>query len=297
MRVLVLFLLSVLPVMAVESTPLRVVCTTTILRDIAQQVGGIRVEAVSLLKAGADPHTFQPAPDVSRLIAAADMVVINGLGYEGWIEQLIIQAGVSRERLVVASAGVEPMTAGAHAHNGHGHKDHQDPHAWHDAKNGMIYAANLQKAFTAADPAGSADFAAWSELYQAHLRTVDFWIRKQIATIPPERRVLVTSHDALSYFARCYGLEVIPVEGITTGQEPDPASCSALIADLRKRQIPAVFIESTASPRVVERLGKEAGARLGGTLLADSLDLPGRLGSTYIGMFMHNTRIIVMGLQ
>jgi len=253
---------------------------------------------VSLMRAGADPHTYQPTPDDVRLIAGAQVVVVNGMGYEGWLDQLIAAAGVTRERVVVASTGIEAMTAGAHRHaDGHDHGGDQDPHAWHDAKNGMRYVANLRDAFTAADAAGAADYAAWTELYQAQLRVIDAWVKKQIATLPSERRVLVTSHDAMSYFARAYGLDVVPVEGITTGQEPDPASFAKLITLLRTRGVSAVFIESSANPKVVERLGIEAGARLGGILLTDSLDLPGRLGDSYLGMFAHNARTIVGALK
>jgi zinc/manganese transport system substrate-binding protein len=252
---------------------------------------------VSLLKAGADPHTFQPSPDDVSVIASARIVVMNGLGYEGWVEQLIKQAGTPRDRVVVATTGIEPMTAGAHHHGNHEHGGDQDPHAWHDAKNGMRYVTNIRDALIAADPAGEKDFAAWAELYQAQLRVMDAWIRKQVATIPPERRVLVTSHDALSYFARSYGLDVVPVEGIATGQEPNPARFSELIATLRKRGIPAVFVENSVNPRTVERLGVEAGARLGGVLLTDSLAASGHLGDNYLGLFMHNTRTIVGALQ
>ncbi len=298
MRHLLLLVLTCVALGAAERAPLRVVCTTTILADIARQVGGAHIEAVSLMKAGADPHTYQPTPDDVRLIAGARLVVVNGLGYEGWLDQLIAAAGVTRERVLVASTGVEAMTAGAHAHNdGRQHGGDQDPHAWHDAKNGMRYAANLRDAFTALDAAGGPDYAAWTDLYQAQLRVVDSWVKKQIATLPNERRVLVTSHDALAYFARAYGLEVVPVEGIATGQEPDPARFSALITLLRNRGVPAVFIESTANPRIVERLGIDAGARLGGTLLSDSLDVAGRAGDSYLGMFAHNTRTIVAALK
>ena len=296
---LLVFILPVSQTMAaVENAPLRVVCTTTILADLARQVGGSRVEVVSVMKAGVDPHTYQPTPDDVRVIASAQIVVVNGLGYEGWLDQLIAAAGVGRERVVVASSGVEAITASGHDHaDGHHHAGEHDPHAWHDAKNGMRYAANVRDAFIAADPAHANDYHAWTDLYQAQLRVMDAWVKKQIAALPVERRVLVTSHDALAYYARAYGLEVVAVEGIATGQEPDPAHFSALITLLRQRGVPAVFIETTANPKVVERLGIEAGARLGGTLLSDSLHLQGRLGDSYLGMFAYNTRIIVSGLQ
>ena len=293
-----LFLPWSLVLSGADNASLRVVCTTTILADIARQVGGARIEVVSLMKAGVDPHTYQPTPDDVRVIASAQIVVVNGLGYEGWLDQLIAAAGVGRERVVVASSGVEAITASGPDHaDGHHHAGEHDPHAWHDAKNGMRYAANVRDALVIADPAHANDYQAWTDLYQAQLRVMDAWVKKQIATLPIERRVLVTSHDALAYFARAYGLEVIAVEGIATGQEPDPAHFSSLITLLRQRGVPAVFIETTANPKVVERLGIEASAQLGGTLLSDSLQLPGRLGDSYLGMFAYNTRVIVSGLQ
>ncbi len=283
---------------AAGSAPLRVVSTTTILADLVTQVGGARIDSRCLIRPGVDGHTYQPTPDDVKLIASARLVVVNGLGFEGWIDQLVQAAGVPRERIVTASAGVEPMTAGDHDETAHAHKHgDSDPHAWQDAKNGMRYAANLRDAFTTADPAGADDYAAWCEAYTAQLRVVDAWVRKQLAALPAERRVLVTSHDALGYFGRAYGLEIIAVEGVATGQEPDAARVAALIALLRKRQVKSVFIENVANPKVVESIGREGGARLGGSLFSDSLDLPGRPAGSYIGMFLTNTRTIVNGLK
>jgi zinc/manganese transport system substrate-binding protein len=297
MRALLLLTLC-LAAIAGEAMPLRVVSTTTVLADIVRQIGGGRVESLSLLKPGTDAHTYQPTPDDVRLIASARLVVVNGLGFEGWIDQLIAAAGGQRP-VVVASAGVEPMSAGERDEGGAGHQHTHgaDPHAWQDAKNGMLFVANIRAALTAADPAGADDYAAWADAYAAQLRVVDAWIRKQISQLPAERRVLVTSHDALGYFGRAYGMEVVPVEGIATGQEPDPARVVALIALLRQRQVKAVFIENVANPKVVERLGAEGGAHLGGSLYTDSLDLPGRPAGTYIGMFLANVRTIVGGLK
>ena len=297
MRLALLLLVSLVAVGA-ESAPLRVVSTTTVLADIVRQIGGGRVESLSLLKPGSDAHTYQPTPDDVKLIASAQVVVVNGLGFEGWIDQLIAAAGGQRP-VVVASTGVEPMTAGVRAEGsaGHQHTHGADPHAWQDAKNGMLFVANIRAALAAADPAGADDYAAWADAYSAQLRVVDAWIRKQVSSLPAERRVLVTSHDALGYFGRAYGLEVVPVEGIATGQEPDPARVVALIALLRQRQVKAVFIESVANPKVVERIGAEGGAHLGGSLFTDSLDLPGRPAGTYIGMFLANVRTIVDGLR
>ena len=267
---------------AAEPIPLRVVATTTMLADIVRQVGGGRVAVTSLLAPGVDGHTWQPAPDDLQRLAAARLVVVNGLGFEAWLDQVIANAG-TKPNVVVASAGVTPRGG--------------DPHAWQDARNGMRYAQAIGAALAAADPAGADDYAAWTEAYVAQLRVVDAWVRKQIATLPATARVLVTSHDALGYYGQAYGLEVIAVEGIATGQEPDPQHVADLIALLRARHVKAVFIETVASPKVVEQIGAEGGAALGGSLFSDSLDVPGSPAGSYIGMFLANTRTIVDGLR
>ncbi len=267
---------------AAEPSPLRVVASTTMLADIVRQVGGARVAVTSLLAPGVDGHTWQPAPADIQRIATARLVVVNGLGFEGWLDQVIANAG-ARPTVVVASTGVTPRGG--------------DPHAWQDARNGMRYAQAIGAALAAADPAGADDYAAWTEAYVAQLRVVDAWVRKQIASLPPTARVLVTSHDALGYYGLAYGLEVIAVEGIATGQEPDPQHIAGLITLLRARHVKAVFIESVASPKVVEQIGAEGGAALGGSLFSDSLDVPGAPAGTYIGMFLTNTRAIVDGLR
>jgi zinc/manganese transport system substrate-binding protein len=289
------FLLS-LPLRGEETERPLVVCSTTILADMARQICGTRLTVHSLVPAGIDPHHFQPTPDDVRLVARARLVIVNGLGYEGWLAKLMEAAGINSEHVLIASHGIDAMTAGAHHHSEQQHPNEQDPHAWHDAKNGMQYVANMRDKFSDIDPAGAADYAAWGELYQAHLRVMDAWIRKQVATIPNEQRIIVTSHDALSYFARAYGFQVISVAGITTGQEPDAARFSALIDQLRAKKVAAVFIEQAANPRLVERLGQESGARLGAALFTDSLAPAGQFGGTYIDMFRHNTRAIVRGL-
>lgn len=293
----VLAVLAGVPGAAADATPLRVVSSTTMLADIVRQVGGDRVESLSLLKPGVDGHTFEPAPDDIKLIGSARLVVVNGLGFEGWLDQAIAASG-TKAPVTVASAGVAPLAGGADEPGHQGRHEHGlDPHAWQDARNGIVYAQNIRDALSAADPAGKDDYAAWTDAYVAQLRVVDAWVRKQIAALPAESRVLVTSHDALSYYGKAYGLEIEPVEGIATGQEPDAAHIAALIALLGRRHVKAVFIENVSSPKVVEQIGREGGAQLGGSLFSDSLDQPGRQAGTYLGMFLANTRVIVRGLR
>jgi zinc/manganese transport system substrate-binding protein len=273
-----------------EGAPLRVVCANTILADMVRQLGGDRVTAISLVRSGVDPHSWEPTPADIGVIASARLVVVNGLGLEGWLEHAISSSGTTAA-VVVASAGIAALQGGDAAAHG------VDPHAWQDAANGQRYARAIRDALIAVDPAGSEDYAAWAEIYLAELRAVDAWVRQQIARLPAERRILVTSHDALGYFARAYGMEIRTVEGMAPGQEPDAAHIAELISLIRTRQLRAVFIETMASAKVIERIGAEGGAVLGGRLYSDSLAGPGEQASTYLGMFLANTRTIVRALR
>jgi zinc/manganese transport system substrate-binding protein len=275
--------------------PIRVVASTTMIADIVREVGGDRVDCISLLKPGVDGHTWEPTPDDITLISSAKLIVVNGLGFEVWLARAI-EASRTTAHVTTASTGVVPLPSSEQSAPGapvHAY----DPHAWQDARNGIIFAQNIRDALIAVDPAGKDDYTAWAEVYIAQLRLVDAWVRKQIAALPAASRVLVTSHDALAYYAKAYGLEVEPVEGIVPGQEPDAAHIAALIDLIRQRHVKAVFIENVMNPKVLTQIGQEGGAVLGGSLYSDSLAPPGHLASTYIGMFLSNTRVIVQGLR
>ncbi len=295
-RLLALLVAGALSCAGVDDTgrpngPLTVVATCTIVADIARHVAGPRAEVRSLLPPGVDAHVYQPTPADVAAIAAADVVIVNGLGFEGWIDQVVRQSGY-RGQVVVASAGVTPLPwTGDHAT-----PDQVDPHAWQDVANGMVYAQAIRDGLSAADPAGAGDYAALTVLYAAQLRALDAWVRKQVATLPERSRLVVTSHDALRYFGVAYGIEIHAVEGIVTGHEPDPGRIAALISLVRERAVRAVFIENVANPAVVERVAAESGARLGGSLYTDSLGAPESAGGTYSGMIAANTRTIVAGL-
>lgn len=276
----------------------QVVATNTILADIARHVGGDRVTVTSLLSPGLDAHVFQPTPDDAKRVASSAVVVENGLGLEGWMRDLVRSSGFAG-RLITASAGITPLAGdGCTAHKDDD-KAHgcSDPHAWQDLANGIRYAQNIRDGLSAADPLGAADYSAWSDAYCGQLRVLDSWVRRQIASVPVDRRVLVTSHAALSYFGRAYGLDMHAVEGVASGQEPDAKHLAELIGLLRARRIGAVFIDNVSNPNAVQRVGAEAGVANGGRLFSDSLDAPGSPAGTYAGMFLVNTRTIVRGLE
>lgn len=290
---------------AEEPARLRVVATTTILADIARQVGGDRVVVRSLLPPRAEVHGYEPTPADVAAIGAADLVVVNGLGLEGWLARLVQEANAGG-RIVTASERVEPLVAAqGHGHDhGHDHGDHDhggsgtDPHAWLDARNGALYAERIAEAFAAADAAGADDYRAWGAIYAAQLRLVDAWIRREIATVPEPQRVLVTTHDSLSYFARAYGLRVLPLRGSDPAHEPDAAGLAAVIASVRASGVRAAFLEDGAEgDRMVAQVAQEAGIAVGGRLLTDALAPPGEPGDSYLGLLTIDARAVVRGLR
>ena len=278
-----------------RTRPLQVVCGNAVVWDIARQIGGDRIRATSLVPPGADPHQFQPTAAEAKALAGADLVVLNGLGFEGWFEPLARESSY-RGRVVVASAGcVARQLAAAHGHD-HGHDHaHDDPHAWMDLANGQRYAENIRDALIAADPAGTADYRAWGDACAASLRTLNNWVKLQIALIPPERRVLVTNHDACGHFAAAYGFTIkAPVTALEDAQ-PSAKELAALVAWIRDQRVPAVFLEHAKNPQLVLRLAEEAGVRNGGELFLDTILAEGP--SSYQGMFLLNVRRIVGALQ
>ena len=285
-----------------EPRRLRVVATTTILADITRQVGGDRITVHALLPPLAEVHGYEPTPADVTAIGGADVVVINGLGLEGWLERLITQANAGG-KIVTASERVEALVAESmchdHAH-GHGHAHGapgSDPHAWLDARNGALYAEHIAEALAAADAPGADDYRAWSAIYAAQLRLVDAWIRREIAIVPEAQRVLITTHDSLRYFAHAYGLRVMPLRGTDAAHEPDAAALAALIGAVRAAGVRAAFLEGADGDRMVVQVAREAGIALGGRLLTDALAPPGEPGDSYLSLLLVNTRTVVRGLR
>ncbi|MCM8613660.1 metal ABC transporter substrate-binding protein [Accumulibacter sp.] len=273
---------------AAEKLP--VVASFSIIGDLTQKVGGDLVEVHTLVGAGADAHVYQPTPSDARTLARARLVIVNGLGFEGWIDRLIKSSGY-RGQLAVASKGVQPLRE-AHAESGKGHRhgDDVDPHAWQDLANGGRYVANIAQALAAADPANRATYAANAGRLQEELAALDREARNTFAAVPATQRKVVTSHDAFAYFGRAYGIRFIAPVGVSTDAEPSAGEVAAIIRQIRRDRIPAIFVENISDPRLLERISRESGARIGGTLYSDSLSPPGTPGDSYLGMMRHNIR-------
>jgi zinc/manganese transport system substrate-binding protein len=288
----------VVPAMANE--PLPVVASFSILADMVKQVGGPHVEVTSLVGPNSDAHVFDPTPADAKRLAAAKLVVVNGLGFEGWLNRLVKSSGY-KGPVLTASKGVKtiPMAASDHGHS-HGHKHSHvapDPHAWQSLLNARQYVENIRVALSAAMPAHSADFQARATDYLKQIDALEKSTQARIAAVPMERRRVITSHDAFGYFARAYKVTFYPLQGLSTASEPSAADVVRIVNEIKKNKVTAIFAENISDPRVLERVAKDAGANIGGTLYADALSAPGTQADTYLKMFELNVSTIVAGIS
>ncbi|WP_156398888.1 zinc ABC transporter substrate-binding protein [Methylobacterium sp. Leaf469] len=266
---------------------LRVVATFSILGDLVSQVGGERVAVTTLVKPDADAHGYAPAPSDARTLAAADLVVVNGLGLEGWIDRLIKASG-AKAPVVVASKGIKPIEeADDHGH-GHAHDHHADPHAWQSIANAKVYVANIRDGLAKRDPAHAAAYAARATAYLGELDALEGEVRATIAKIPPAQRRIITTHDAFGYFTAAYGLTFIAPQGVSTDSEASPRDVARIVRQIRAEKIPAVFLETIADPRLMEQIARESGAAIGGKVYSDALSGPDGPAPTYVAMMRNN---------
>ena len=286
---------------------LKAVASFSILGDFVHQVGGDRVAVTTLVgpdgdahvyqPTPADAHVYQPTPADAQAVAGADIVFVNGLHFEGWLDRLTAAAG-TKAPLVVASEGVTPRQFAPgegeeeeeHADADDHDHDHgpTDPHAWQSVPNAKLYVANIAKALSAADPAGAATYAANAAAYTAKLDALDAEIRAAIAAIPENHRIIVTSHDAFGYFGQTYGMTFEAPQGISTEAEASAADVAKLITQIRAEKVPAVFMENITDPRLLEQIAAETDAKIGGTLYSDALSPADGPAATYLDMMENN---------
>ncbi len=280
---------------AVAQDRLNVVASFSILGDMTQRVGGERVQIHTLVGYDSDAHVYQPTPADARTIARADLVVINGFGFEGWIERLVKSAGY-RGKVVVASAGVKTLKRTSTGGPAHDEGAGVDPHAWQDLSNALRYVDNIESALAEVDPKGADRYRANASAFKQEISALDGEIRTSFATIPEARRKVVTSHDAFAYFGRAYGIAFIAPVGINTDAEPSAGGIAKIIRQIRNERIPAVFLESVSDPRLLERIRSESGAHIGGTLYSDSLSKANGPAHSYLDMMRHNAETLSTAL-
>ena len=257
---------------------LKVVTTFTILADMVRNVGREQVALTTLVGPDADAHVYEPTPADARALAEANLVVVNGLGFEGWIDRLVRVSGYTGP-IVVASEGIAALTV---------EENRPDPHAWQDLANGRLKVANIARAMAAADPAHADVYRRRAAAYDHELAALDRDIRSRLDTSPGGRRKVITSHDAFQYFGRAYGIDFRAPVGLSTESEPSAGELAALVRQMRDEGIHVLFIENITDPRLVEQLAREAGAVIGGRLYSDSLSGPAGPAPTYLDMFRHN---------
>jgi manganese/zinc/iron transport system substrate-binding protein len=289
-------LLAVASPATAQQKPLRVVATVSMLADTTRAVGGDRVQVVSLLGEGVDPHTYRPTrADIARL-TGADLIIANGLHLEAQLDETLKSLARSKPVLFAAERiPVERLLADDE------YKDRKDPHVWMDPKLWTLVVEAIRDKLIERDPAGRAIFEAGAKNYIAELAKLDAYTGKILETVPKGARVLVTAHDAFGYFGRAYGFEVEGIQGLSTESEAGLRRIEALVNLLVAKKIRAVFVESSVPERNVRALVEGARARghqvvVGGELYSDALGAPGTYEGTLIGMLDHNVTTISRAL-
>ncbi|HEV2153860.1 metal ABC transporter solute-binding protein, Zn/Mn family [Bradyrhizobium sp.] len=286
MRFLLLFALVLIasPLHAAER--LNVVASFSILGDFVRNVGGDRINLTTLVGPDSDVHVYTPAPGDAKRIADAKLVIVNGLGLEGWLPRLVQSAG-SKAQVVTASAGIAPLKLGSAA----------DPHAWQSVPNAKVYVTDIANALAAADPDDAEFFRTQAKTYLEKLEALDREVRDAVAKIPPERRKVISTHDAFGYFAAEYGVQFVAPLGVSTETEPSARDIAAIIGQIKAQKIPAVFLENVSDDRLIRRIAAETGAKVGGTLISDGLTGEKGLAPTYIDMVRHNIKALTSALD
>ena len=262
--------------------------TASIFSDMAKVIGGDLIEVRSIVPIGGDPHTYQPTPSDVQLVSRADLILQNGLTFEGWLNKLIENSGTQATRTLITE-GLTPIASAVYENSA-------DPHAWMDPQNGLIYIENIKNALVALLPEEAEVFEFNYQLYAQQIQDLDVQIDSMIQRIDPDKRVLITSHDAFQYFGRRYGLELQSILGISTESEAKTSDVIRLSKVIRERKVPAVFIETTVNPKLLKQIAEDNKVRIGGALFSDSIGDEDSEAPTYLDMLAYNARTITAGL-
>ena len=276
-------LLSLCPAQAQQAGKVDVLASFSIIADLVRQVGGERVNVRSIVAMSQDPHDFEPSPNDVRRVMKAQLIVINGLGFEPWADRFLKVANFAGERLV-ASRGVKALSV----------RGAVDPHAWQDVENVKLYIANIREALTKVDPRGASDYARNASLYDRELDALHREIKAAFASIPKERRKVITSHDAFSYFGDAYDVVFVAPQGVSSIAEPSARDVARIIQQIREEGIRAIFLENALPQRLARQISSETGVKIAGKLYADVL---GDNILTYAQMMRHNYKALLTALR
>lgn len=272
--------------------PVNVVATYSILGDLVENVGGDRVELTTLVGPNGDAHTFEPAPSDNAEIAEADVVFENGLQFEPWLDGLYGSSGSEARRVVVTDdVDARAVTTAE--------QSEPDPHVWHDVNNAVVMVESIRDALSKADPENAETYERKAEAYISELETLDAGVRKQVASIPEEHRVLFTSHDTFGYFAGRYGFRVDTALASVSTEAGDPSAgeIADLVEKVEESGVPAIFADNVSGAGVMEGIAAEAGVELAPPLYTDALGDPGSEGGTYVEMVRYNVSTMSEALR
>ncbi len=280
---------------------IKVIASFSIIGDLVRAVGGDRVEVAMLVGPNSNMHVFQPAPADAKRLFDAKLVVINGLGFEGWADRLVKASGYKGAR-IVATKGLKALAAeDDHAHGKKAGKGpahgRYDPHAWQESANVKLYVANIRAALIAVDPAGKTDYEKAAAEYLAKLDALEAEIREAYAGVPRAERRVITSHEAFRYYGDAYDIEFLAAQGVSGDAEPSARDVARLIRQIKQEGVKAIFVENITDVRLIERIAKETGASIGGTLYSDALSDAAGPAATYLDMMRHNTRLLSAALK
>jgi len=287
---LILAALLAVPQGASADDKMKVAASFSILGDMVKQVGDDRIDVVTFVGPNGDAHVYEPTPADAKALSESKILFINGLGLEGWMTRLENSSGF-KGKVVTASTGVNPRKMVEDE------KTITDPHAWQSLANGKIYAANIRDALIAADPAGKATYEANAKKFIDGMTAMEANVKAAVAKMPPERRKIITTHDAFGYFGSAYGMEFIAPEGVSTESEASAQDVAKIITQIKKEHIPAVFLENVTDSRLLDQIASETGAKIGGTLYSDALSAPDGPAGNYLDMFRNNIDMLRTALS
>ncbi|MBY0500488.1 MAG: metal ABC transporter substrate-binding protein [Alphaproteobacteria bacterium] len=268
----------------------HVIATFSILGDMVHEIGQDKIEVKNLVGPNQDSHVFEPRPQDAKELGGADMIVVNGLGFEGWLDRLIEASGF-RGKTVVVTQGIIPLTRTLH------NKEVTDPHAWHSLKNAQIYIDNIVKGLSELVPEEASFFKSKGEAYKRSLQALEDETKQKLKAIPLEKRKVITNHDAFRYLGRDFGITFFSPLGISTDSEPSAKSIALLIHKIKSEKVHAIFVENISNPRLLEQISTETGVRIGGILYSDALSPPGTQADTYLKMMSFNLLSLTKQIQ
>ncbi|WP_074380949.1 metal ABC transporter solute-binding protein, Zn/Mn family [Bartonella doshiae] len=273
---------------------IRVVASFSILADLVKNVGGDSISISTFVGPNASIHIYEPTPRDVQALKNAHIIFINGLHLEGFIDRLITASG-TKALLVEVSANIPPLNIQHQKHSAqeHNHYSDIDPHAWQTIPNVEIYVKNIATAFCKIDQQSCVKYNRNSSAYIQKLKIAQETLKTKIATIPKDKRVIITSHDAFSYFAKEYGFTMLAPQSASTETEATAADVAKLIKQIKTNKAAALFVENISNPRLIKQISRETGLKIGGTLYSDALSNENGPAATYLDMMEHNIKTII----